>query len=162
MWRTKEASWPPPARRPGCFRNACDVCKPHAKGVGPTDGSTHESLNPSITIAPGNPSDTTTLGDTTNPLGTAPSTNTRSGLISTRGVSPSRRVPMAVAASYLQNSTITLKSGSFVYRRSSSVPTCKTPGCSSVDKYEVASDWPLYQDTSAVRCLVLPHLKSWY
>jgi len=150
---------------PYCTRTCANL----AKGEGPTNGNTPVpagpgrtanpfiATNPSITITPGNPSNTTTLGNIANPLGTPPPPTPEADSYPQGGLPVPANSHNSVIST---NSTITLKSGSFVYWRSSSVPTCKTPGCSSVDQHGVASDWPPYQYISAVRFSIPRCLKS--
>jgi len=153
---------------PYCGRTCANL----AKGQVPTNRNTPvptspvKPKKPSITTSPSN---TTTLGNVTNTLGTASPTNTKGGLVSTRkGV----HVPANTRKSVISmnprdsivstnprdsiistnprdsiisaSSTIKPRNRSSAYRKSYLVPTCKTPGCPSpvyVDQDGVASDY---------------------
>jgi len=113
---------------PYCGRTCANL----AKGQGPTNRNTPvptspvRLTNPFIATSPSNvPANPRNSVVSMNPRGSIVSTNPRDSIIS-------------------MNSTIKQKNRSSVYRKSFSVPTCKTPGCSSpvyVDKSGVASDY---------------------
>jgi len=160
-----------------CSRTCANLARGRAltSGNTPVPTSPVKARNPSIVV---NPSNASTPGNATNRLGTAPSTNTRSGLVPTkRGVivptSPRNSVismnPRDSTASMnprysfvsmnprdsivsmnprdsviSMNSSITLRNRSSVYPKGSSVPICKTPGCSSpvyVDRHGIAGEY---------------------
>jgi len=148
------------------------TCATLAKGKALANGNTPVPTSPVKTMNPfiaTNPSNAATAGNITNPSGTAPTTNTRNGLVSTKRGAP---VPTNHRNSVISmnprdsivsmnprdsvvsinprdsiistNSTITLGNISPIYWRFSSVPTCRTPGCSSpvyFDQHGVASEY---------------------